>query len=172
MLRSANENGGCSGEPRTRCEADRSAGPRRRRRSSPCVSCPKVPVDKHTSEGPSSLLAGSLPPWIPACTETTNTHGRVRAQAGRTNLRSDLLLGQGGHEFAADVRDAGDHAAPYQARDNREASEYVPEEPSRVVPVGSALPSGVLMGVIREGGRRGVPPDGRRLLAPRRLSRL
>src|SRR5215204_1055147 len=42
------------GEPPTRCEADRSAGPRHRRGGSPCVSCPKVPVDKHTSEGLSS----------------------------------------------------------------------------------------------------------------------
>ena len=36
------------GEPPTRCEADRSAGPRHRRGSSPCVSCLRVPVGKHT----------------------------------------------------------------------------------------------------------------------------
>ena len=34
------------GEPPTRCEADRAADPRHRRGGRPCVSCPKVPVDK------------------------------------------------------------------------------------------------------------------------------
>src|SRR5215217_1039546 len=54
------------GEPPTRCEAYRTAGPRHRRGGRPCVSYPRVPVDKHTSEGPSgrqkSGMSGSTRP--------------------------------------------------------------------------------------------------------------
>jgi hypothetical protein len=39
----------------------------------------------------------------------TDTRGKVCTRTGPTSLGSDLLLGQGGHEFAAEV---GDHAAP------------------------------------------------------------
>jgi hypothetical protein len=99
------------GEPPTRCEADRSAGPRHRRGGSPCVSCPRVPVDKDTAEGSILLLAGRLPPWIPACTGMTDTRGRVCTRAGRTNLGSDLLLGKDGDEFAAEVGEVWAHAA-------------------------------------------------------------
>jgi len=94
------------GEQPTRCEADRSAGPRHRRGGSPCVSCPRVPVGKYTSEGSSSLLAGRLPPWIPACTGATDIYGGVCARADHANLGSDLLLGQGG-EFGAEVGISG-----------------------------------------------------------------
>ena len=99
------------GEQPTRCEADRSAGPRHRRGGSPCVSCPRVPVGKHTSEGSSLLLAGRLPPWIPACTGTTDTYGGVCARADHANIGSDLLLGQN-DQFGAEAGDVWGRVVP------------------------------------------------------------
>ena len=62
-----------------------------------------------------------------------------------------LLLGDGGDEFAAEVGDVGDHAAPDQVRGDREASEYVSEGLLGHGPKYLLFPAGVLTGVARAG---------------------
>jgi hypothetical protein len=61
-----------------------------------------------------------------------------------------LLLGQGGDEFAAEVGDVGDHAAPDQVRGNREKLEQVFAGLLGWDINRSPSSTGVLMGVVRD----------------------
>jgi hypothetical protein len=61
-----------------------------------------------------------------------------------------LLLGQGGDEFAAEVGDVGDHAAPDQVGNDRDPSEHVFDGRLEWDMSGFLPLAGVLTGVARE----------------------